>query len=327
MIILGTRWDRHMGLLVAALAATVAAVIGIHVVRNQKTANVVAVVDITGSMNTRDMGRPPGSENRIEAARRALVDLIQSIPCKSRLGLGVFTERNSFLLFDPVEVCGNYDALEGAISDLDWRMAWEGDSYIAKGLYSAISIAESVKSDLIFLTDGHEAPPLPSSGAPEFEGQKGEVLGLVVGVGGRDKSPIPKYDDEGREIGVYDATDVPHDNRIGPPPADAATREGYNARNAPFGALPAVGEEHLSSVRFAYLEDLARRTGLTYVELAEVGGLGNALMSAAHSRSIAAPTSLAWVPASLALLFTVVLYGLSLSSAPWARWFGVRPVS
>ena len=66
---------------------------------------------------------------------------------------------------------------------LDWRMAWEGDSYVAKGLYSAIDIAKSLKSDLIFITDGHELPPLPFSGLPPFEGKPGDVGGLIVGVG------------------------------------------------------------------------------------------------------------------------------------------------
>jgi len=308
----GPNWDRRMGLLAAALAATLFAFVGLHVVRSQRIANAVAVVDITGSMNTRDMGVPHGSENRLEAARRALIDMIQGIPCQSRLGLGIFTERNSFLLFDPVEVCGNYDALQGAISGLDWRMAWEGDSYIAKGLYSAIEIAASLKSDLIFLTDGQEAPPLPSTGVPEFDGERGAVHGLIVGVGGSDKSPIPKYDDEGRQIGVYGVSDVPHDNRIGPPPADAATREGYNPRNAPFGAAPAVGDEHLSSVRTAHLEDLGQRTGLSYVELQKTYDLGAPLMKAAQVRSVSTPTNMAYVPASLALLLTVLMYGLSL---------------
>ena len=85
-----------------------------------------------------------------------------------------------------------------------------------------------------------------------------------MGVGGRQLSPIPKYDDNGREIGFYGVEDVPHDNRFGLPPAGAEMREGYNARNAPFGAAVAVGVEHLSSVRETYLQSLAEKTGLTY---------------------------------------------------------------
>ncbi|CAA2137862.1 vWA domain-containing protein [Hyphomicrobium sp. ghe19] len=305
-------FDRRMILLLAALAATIAAIIGIHVIRNQRIATVLAIVDITGSMNTRDMGKPRGSLNRLEAARDALVDLMQDIPCQSRLGLGVFTERISFLLFNPVEVCGNYDALERAISGLDWRMAWQGDSYIAKGLYSGIDIASSLKSDLIFLTDGHEAPPLPFTGVPEFEGKPGAVKGLIVGVGGSEKVPIPKYDDEGRQIGVYNQSDVPQDNRIGAAPKDAELREGYNPRNAPFGALPASGDEQLSSVKAAHLQDLAARTGLSYVGLQNVGSVSPQLFSATEPRILEIDTNMAYVPAMFALLLMMAIYGMSL---------------
>ncbi len=284
MTALGVSFDRRMALLVAALVMTIAAIIGFHLIRNQRIANVLAVVDITGSMNTRDMGYPHGSQDRLEAAKAALINLMQDVPCESRLGLGVFSERIAYLLFDPAEVCNNYDALEGAISGLDWRMAWQGDSYIAKGLYSAIDIASSLKSDLIFMTDGHEAPPLPFSGVPDFDGKPGDVKGVIVGVGGTEKAPIPKYDDEGRQVGVYGETDVPQDNRIGPAPTDAETREGYNPRNAPFGAAVAVGDEQLSSVKTAHLEDLAQRTGLHYAELQHVSSIAPSLLSAAEPR-------------------------------------------
>ena len=312
MSLLGTRLDLRLVLLIASLLGAIAAYVGFRLVREQKIVDAVAVVDITGSMNTRDMGNPRGSESRLESVRQALTHLAQTIPCKSRLGLGLFTERKSFLLFDPVEVCGNYDALQGAFSELDWRMAWEGDSFIAKGLYSAIGIAQSLKADLIFLTDGHEAPPLPASGVPEFEGKPGDVKGLIVGVGGSEKTPIPKFDDDGRQSGVYGVNDVPHDNRIGPPPVDAEAREGYNARNAPFGAMPAVGEEHLTSVRTAYLKDLSQRTGLDYVELQHTAELSAPLMSAARGRQTAIPTDMSYVPASIALALMLLVYAAGL---------------
>ncbi|MBS0235310.1 MAG: VWA domain-containing protein [Proteobacteria bacterium] len=316
---LGIDFDRRAALLLAALALTIAAIIGFQLVRNQRIADVLAVIDITGSMNTRDMGNPRGSQSRLEAAKATLINFMQDVPCDSRLGLGVFTERISYLLFGPVEVCNNYDALEGAISGIDWRMAWEGDSYIAKGLYSAVDLASSLKSDLVFFTDGHEAPPLPYTGVPEFEGKPGAVKGLVVGVGGSEKTPIPKYDDEGHQIGVYSETDVPQDNRIGAPPPDAATREGYNPRNAPFGALPATGDEQLSSVKTAHLEDLARRTGLHYAELQHVSAIAPGLLSATEPRLLPVATNMSYVPALLALLSLLVLYALSLFEAGTLR--------
>lgn len=312
----GIVWDRRMWLLLAAIALTIAAMIGFHLIRNQKAVDVLAVVDITGSMNTRDMGNPPGSQSRLQAARAALKDLIQNVPCQSKLGLGVFTERISFLLFEPVVICNSYDGIEDALSEIDWRMAWQADSYIAKGLYSAIDIAASLKSDLVFLTDGHEAPPLPFTGTPPFEGKRGDVKGLIVGIGGSDKSPIPKFDEEGRQIGVYGPSDVPQDNRIGAAPPGAEHREGYNARNAPFGDAPTSGDEHLSSVKSEHLQELAQKTGLTYVELQKSGSIANALINSTKVRIVQASTNMAYVPASLALLAMVLLYGLSFIGDP-----------
>ncbi len=323
MSLAGISFDRRMLLLLGALALTIAAWFGFHVIQDRRIADAVAIIDITGSMNTRDMGSPPGSESRLEAARQSLIDMMPNLPCQSRLGLGIFTERISFVLFDPVEICSNYDALAGAISGLDWRMAWQGDSYISKGLYSAIDIATSLKANLIFLTDGHEAPPLPVVGVPEFEGKKGAVKGLIVGVGGRDKTPIPKFDDEGREIGVYGPTDVPQENRFGTPPPGMEKREGYNPRNAPFGGAMPTGDEHLSSVKTAHLEDLAARTGLTYVELQHTGSLAGPLMNAGRLLLVPVATNIRYLEASLALVLLVLLYGLSLETF-WQMAAGTR---
>jgi mxaL protein len=171
------------------------------------------------------------------------------------------------LLFEPIDACADFSPLEAAIAALDWRMAWQGDSRISAGLFRAIDMARELKADLLFFTDGHEAPPLPASGAPTFDGKPGETHGLIVGVGGYELSPIPKFDDRGRETGFVGIDEVPHESRFGLPPNGAEQREGYDARNAPFGATAAVGVEHLSSVKEDYLLTLSEKTGLGYVHL------------------------------------------------------------
>ncbi|GEP10328.1 vWA domain-containing protein [Methylobacterium gnaphalii] len=285
---------------------------------------VLAVVDITGSMNVRDYKHADGSPaSRLDTTKAALRDLVSRLPCGSRLALGIFTERRPFLLFTPIEVCHDFSPVDGALDALDWRMAWEGDSRISAGLFRSIEMAESLGTDLIFISDGQEAPPLPSTGAAGFEGKPGAVRGLIVGVGGYALSQIPKFDDRGRETGFYGETDVQQENRFGPPPADAESREGYNPRNAPFGSVAAKGNEHLSSVREAYLKSLAGAAGLTYAHLDGPGGLLHPLMSAATPRPL--PGSLDLRPflgsAALALLIAVFaappLLGLTRRGAPF----------
>jgi mxaL protein len=301
--------DPRLGLLAAALIA-----IGIALTHPTWTSpraayDLMFIVDITGSMNARDYmldGRPA---SRLQAVKRRLRELIAQLPCGSRAGLGIFTERRSFLLFEPVELCGNFAAVDGAIAALDWRMAWEGDSHIASGLYSAIDVAGKVGADAVFLTDGHEAPPLPHSGGPSFEGEPGKVKGLIIGVGGPTPVPIPRFDDEGHEIGFWSMTDVPQENRSGPPPPDASSRPGYNPRNAPFGAEIATGNEHLTFVHEEYLQTLARTAGLGYMRLADGVDVETALAGYARRRRIETQVDLRPAPAAVALLALVVIFG------------------
>jgi mxaL protein len=301
--------DLRFWLVAAALGCVLAALVVPRVDLERDVYDVLAAIDITSSMNTRDVGAGE-PESRLEAAKSALRATLANLPCQSRLGLAIFTERQAFVLFDPVEVCENFAAIDAAIAELDWRMGWEGGSYVAKGLFGAIDIAKSLGSDLMFFTDGHEAPPLPYSGLPPFAGKRGDVGGLIVGVGGRTRTPLLKYDDEGREIGTYGAQEVPQENRAGPPPPDAASRPGYHPKWAPFGDAVVDNYEHLAFIREPHLTDLAKVTGLRYLPLQSDGDLVPALSRAVRRRPVTAASDIRPYPAGLALAFLLVLYGV-----------------
>lgn len=300
--------DPRTLLLLAAFALTLIAIVMPPIQATRAGVDVLAVVDITGSMNVRDYkvdGKPAA---RLAIAKAALKRTIAQFPCPSRMGLALFTERVPFLLFEPFDVCKDYGAVAGAIDAIDWREGWEGDSHISTGLMRAIEMAKSLGSDLVFITDGQEAPPLPATGGTRFDGKKGDVRGLIVGAGGAALSPIPKFDERGSEIGFWGVDEVPHENRFGPPPADAESRPGYEARNAPFGAEAPKGTEHLSSVREPYLRQLASETGLTYAHLDGPGGFAGALVDAARPHESRGTLDLRWAPGLLALLALIGVY-------------------
>ncbi|MGP1613924.1 MAG: VWA domain-containing protein, partial [Pollutimonas bauzanensis] len=138
-------------------------------------AQVLFVVDITRSMNVRDYAAGAQQRSRLEQAKDTVTQALARMPCGSRAGLGVFTERRSFLLLEPMETCANYAALSQTVAELNWRMAGEGDSRIASGLFGALELADTLGANLVFVTDGQEAPPLPASGRPQFEGEPGKV--------------------------------------------------------------------------------------------------------------------------------------------------------
>ena len=176
--------DPRLLLLSTALLLALLALVAPRASVKRASFDLLVVVDITGSMNTRDYSAEGHPISRLEFVKTTLVEMIANLPCASRVALAVFSERRPFLLFEPIETCANYAPLEAAIRALDWRMAWEGDSRIAAGLFHAVEMARQLKADLLFLTDGQEAPPLPPSGPPPFEGHPGEQRGLIVGVGG-----------------------------------------------------------------------------------------------------------------------------------------------
>ncbi|PZQ13695.1 MAG: VWA domain-containing protein [Ancylobacter novellus] len=298
--------------LAAALLLAVIAALQPEAEATRDTYDVIGFIDITGSMNARDYGAKGAPKSRLDAVKELLPAAVGRLPCGSRFGLGVFSERRVFLLFEPMEVCRNFSAIAGAIGGLDWRMAWEGDSRIADGLQAAIDAAAPIGADVVFLTDGQEAPPPRTDMPHEFEIEKGKVKGLLVGVGGTELVPIPKYDDFGRETGFFTMADVPQASRLGPPPEGAESLPGYNARNAPFGDMP-EGTEHLTSVKEPYLEGLAEKTGLGYARLGDPEALARAIERGSKPKAIPVAVDLSPLPAALALAALAAIYGAPLS--------------
>ncbi len=263
--------------------------------------DLLAVLDITGSMNTRDYVVDGQAISRLEASKAALRGLLADLPCGSKLGVGIFTERRVFLLFDPVETCANFPAIDSAIAQIDWRMGWEGESHISEALYRGAALAAAHKADILFFSDGQEEPPLPWNGGPSFA-KPGQLHGLVVGVGGLTPSPIPKFDDKGRESGFWQANEIPRENFAAPPPPGAEHRPGYNPRNAPFGEMPHDASENLSALDTAHLTTLGAELGFPYMRLTGDTSLYRAVKQAARARPLPGLINLRAVPASLGLL-------------------------
>ncbi|MHC8943422.1 vWA domain-containing protein [Advenella incenata] len=324
-------FDYRFWLLAAAFCLAVAGCFRPQINAEQDRPELLFVVDITGSMNVRDYGVEGDLHSRLDEVRLKLKQTLARLPCGSRAGLAVFSERRSFLLLEPVEVCENFAPLAATLDELDWRMAWEGDSYITKGLESGLEIAESMGVSLVFLSDGHEAPPLPAAQseighmmmqgeaqvraqtlntptATARVGASEKTVGLIAGVGGRSPSPIPKFDETGLQTGFFGADEVEQENRNGPPPADASSREGWHARNAPFGASSATGSEHLSSLKESHLRTLATSHGMTYTTLADSGALTESIMSNAKKHKVLTPIQLAPYLAGLAWVLLIVFY-------------------
>ena len=253
----------------------------------------VIVLDVTQSMNVTDQQLDGKAVSRLAYAKHALHQSLLQLPCGSKLGWAIFTEHRSFLLLAPVEVCANLSELRSSLANVGTHMAWSGNSEIAKGLHSAIGIARQLPRSpaLVFVTDGHEAPPLNPRYRPAFDDKPGEVPGLIVGVGERLPSPIPKTDPQGRPLGFWGAdevlqTDPRSQGRSGSVAGETMSDDRAGTLAPSLGAVP--GSEHLSGLREQYLRLLAHEQGLAFVHLQSARALTAALMSPALARRVPA---------------------------------------
>jgi mxaL protein len=285
------RRERRRLLLIGAALALAATFAQPHLTLARPRIDHVVVLDVTQSMNVQDElldGRPVA---RLAFAKHALHGAIDRLPCGSKIGLGIFTEYRAYLLFAPVEVCANRAELRSTLAGIDNRMAWSGNSEVAKALHSGIGIAKQLPGtpSLVFVTDGHEAPPLSARHRPAFDDKPGEVAGLIVGVGALRPSPIPKSDPLGRPLGTWGVDDVmqtdPHSRGRGASVSgERMTEDGDAPAAAALGATP--GSEHLSSLREAYLRLLAGENGFAFHRLQQADAFVAALRGPQFERSV-----------------------------------------
>lgn len=278
----------------------------------------VVVIDVTQSMNVQDElidGKPV---SRLAFAKQALHQALQDLPCGSRLGWAIFTEYRTYLLFTPVEVCANRAELRASLAAIDGRMAWSGNSEIAKGLHSSIVVAKALPGtpSLVFVTDGHESPPLNARHRPAFDDKPGEVAGVIVGVGQARPSPIPKLDPLGRPLGFWGADEVAQvdlrsQGRGASVGQEQMVEEGSEPAAAGLGATP--GSEHLSGLREPYLRLLAQENGFAFHKLRSAAALSKALRDEALSRPVR-------VSGDVRVLLAALAFGLLLGPHLTALW-------
>ena len=261
------------------------------------------VFDITQSMNVADVGDPAAPLTRLDYARNAAIDALASLDCGSSIAVGLFTGHRTLLLFTPVEVCAHYGEIRRVIEGVDWRMAWEFRSEVAKGLHSAMEVAGALDppASVLFLTDGHEAPPINVDLPPRYEQTVGTIRGALLGIGGPTPAPIPKLDPDGQPNGFFSAAEV-----LQTDPFRQGRATGIGGESM---AGEEVGEtaantatEHLSALREAYLRALATGLELDYRRIEDAATLRDVMRTAAYGTAVDARVDLRWLFGLLAML-------------------------
>lgn len=271
---------RHNLPLLLALPLLGVAILELPLTLPQDVYRIQVSFDITQSMNVEDAGRD-GEASRLDLAKAAAKTLLLGLPCGSRVGWSVFTGHRVTMLVTPLEICAHHDGLLASLAGIDGRMRWVESSNVGRGLFQSLRTAQQAGDGIavVFISDGHEAPPLRrgSSGMPTTHSL--DARGLVAGVGGDNPAPIPKIDAAGRIIGYWQAAEVIQQ-------AEVPT---------------AQGGEHLSHLHEAHLQWLARQAKLSYARLDSTRALVDAVREARLDVSASVGIDLHWVAALLAL--------------------------
>jgi len=222
------------------------------------------VIDVSESMNVRDVDADTPMQSRLDRAKAAVIAALAALPCGSRVAVGLFAGSDTLVLFEPLEVCRHYPAIEQVVDGIDWRMAWDGDSRVEAGVVNALHEAGNRGLDLVLLSDGDEAPHVAVPHMSELLALQGKVKGWLVGIGSQQSSPVPHLDADNKIIGYWTAVDAVREGFY-PNLSELVKQSASPAELERSGALDEV-REHKSALNEDYLRLVGVSAGLGYVK-------------------------------------------------------------
>jgi mxaL protein len=269
-----------------------------------KTYAYLFVIDVSESMNVRDVmgGRP--DESRLDRAKISVAAALAALPCGSRVAIGLFAGSEALPLFEPMEICRHYPAIEQMVRGIDWRMAWDGDSRVESGVLAALHEAGQRGMDLVFLSDGDEAPHVIVPHMADLLAVQGKVKGLLVGIGGPQPRPVPRLDADNNIVGYWTAVDAVREGFY-PNLSEVVKQAPAPAELERSGALDEV-QEHKSALNEEYLQQVGAAAGLGYVRAESAGQVASTVASAANARHEKAERDIRLVFGLAAALFVAL---------------------
>jgi mxaL protein len=198
--------EHHEALLLGAAVILLAlALVKPQVRLERHVHNYLLLADVSQSMNAEDVELDGKPVTRMAYMRHLMKRVVETAPCGTYVSLGVYADVNTALLFMPLEVCANYDVIVDAIGQLEWRMAWRGHSRISYGIRDASGTLDSQNAParLLFFTDGDEAPKVDVISKLDLNRLPGGENIILVGVGGHEPVPIPRYNTANEWIGFW----------------------------------------------------------------------------------------------------------------------------
>ncbi len=261
------------------------------------------VIDISESMNVQDVDYPRPRTARLTLAKEAVNQSMASLPCGSRVSIALFSGEEAVVLFEPLEVCRHFPAIEQVVSRLDTQMRWVGDSWVVRALNSAIKEAEKRALNVVMVTDADEMPHHAAPRITDLIAFQGKVKGVLWGVGGEALQPVPKLDGDGQIIGYWT-------------PEEAAIQGNYpnlftyvkalpEGESAPEGMLTEVSE-HLSAFNRTLMQALAETLQIPFVKINHPKDAISAMQETSLQKKASAQRDARWIFSLLALCLVLL---------------------
>ena len=228
---------------------------------NQPLYNYILIADISQSMNTEDMKINQKTVSRLDYTKHIMSRLVEDFPCGTKVSIGMFAGVSVSATYSPIEVCENFSNINTTISKLDWRATWSGNTRIRE---SVVNLARLIRSfpesaQVVFFTDGEEAPKLHVFNTRDLEQFQGGNDWLFVGIGSDEGAPIPKYDNKNQLIGYWS-----NDSFALQPGIAQISESNIGVRDD--NVASGLTDRYMSKLDREYLEKLAKEIGGFYVD-------------------------------------------------------------
>lgn len=297
------RSRRDVSMLAAAFSLLIIAAFKPTIPLPRNIYSYILVVDISQSMNVEDATLNGKSTSRIAYTQAMLHQVIANMPCDTRVSIGLFAGVSIAALYNPIEVCSNYAAIQDTIDHLDWRTAWSGNSRLRDSMLTLARVLRAFPepAQVVYFSDGEEAPKLHAFNTKDLTNFQGGNGWLFVGIGSIEGAPIPKYDEKNQLIGYWS------NDSFAMQPGIAQISEanlGVRDNNVAGG----TGDRFISKLQEDYLKDLSKEVSGDYVRGDSLQSILTAMEHQKPARTDIAPYGIHWILASIAALLVLVTY-------------------
>ncbi len=309
------RSRRDAALLASAFVLLIAAAFKPTLPLPRSIYSYLLVADISQSMNVVDTTLNGKQVTRMEYTQYMMHHIVANMPCGTRVSIGLFAGVSVAALYNPIEVCNNYAAIQDTIDHLDWRTAWSGNSRVRDSMFTLARVLRAFPepAQVVYFTDGEEAPKLHAFNTKDLTNFQGGNGWLFVGIGSDKGTAIPKLDDKNQVIGYWSA------ESFAMQPGIAQISEA-NIGVRDNNVAGATGDRFLSKLQEEYLKDLAKQVSGDYVRGDSLQSILSAMKHQKPARHDIAPYDIQWILASLAGLLLIMVYLPKQPISAFSKW-------